>query len=188
MKFKGILTLALLCIVAASVAFTIMKDSGANADSEKPAGQSVAGADVKEPVTETAPVTEDDPPAVSNDAGLTPPQSRKIIVYYFHGDVRCVTCRKIEALAHDTLDSAFKAEQDSGLVEWKTINVDQKGNDHYVNTYQLTTRSIVISEISDGSETRWKNLDRIWTKIRDENEFGDYIQSEVRMWLEGSPQ
>ncbi|HPB31966.1 MAG TPA: nitrophenyl compound nitroreductase subunit ArsF family protein [Candidatus Sumerlaeota bacterium] len=188
MKFKGILTLALLCIVAASVAFTIMKDSGMNSDSEKPVGQSVAGADVKEPGTETAPVTGDAPPAAANDAGLSSPKSRKIIVYYFHGDVRCVTCRKIEALAHDTLDSAFKAEQDSGLVEWKTVNVDQKGNDHYVNTYQLTTRSIVVSEITGESETRWKNLDQIWTKIRDENEFGNYIQSEVRMWLEGSLQ
>ena len=37
-----------------------------------------------------------------------------VIVYYFHGDIRCPTCKTIESQTHDTVQSDFAAQLDNG--------------------------------------------------------------------------
>ena len=110
----------------------------------------------------------------------------KVVAYYFHGNVRCVTCRKIEAYTGEAIDSGFAAELKSGLLEWHAINTDSSQNEHYLEDYQLFTKSVILSDLHQGKQTRWKNLDKIWTLTGDKSDFMKYIQDEVRILLDST--
>ncbi|MDD5633755.1 MAG: nitrophenyl compound nitroreductase subunit ArsF family protein, partial [Candidatus Omnitrophica bacterium] len=78
------------------------------------------------------------------EGGAKSPASA-ITVYYFHGDFRCPTCRKLEQYSKEAVENNFGNELTLGKIVFKTINVDKKGNEHFVNDYQLATKSLVVS-------------------------------------------
>jgi len=106
-----------------------------------------------------------------------------VIAYYFHGTMRCPTCHKLEQYSKEAIETNFKDALVSGKLEFKVINVEDKGNEHYGNDYQLYTKSLIVSELKDGKEVRWKNLEKIWELVRDEEEFDKYVQDEINDWL-----
>jgi hypothetical protein len=113
-----------------------------------------------------------------------PTGADKVIVYYFHGNVRCPTCRKIEALADQALRAGFADELQSGRLEWRRVNLDEAGNDHFVADYELETRSLVVADYQAGRQMRWKNLKQIWELAGDDTAFRRYVQDETRAYLE----
>lgn len=104
-------------------------------------------------------------------------------VTYFHGTMRCSSCLKIENYTKETVTSKFRAEMDSGLIEFHEINIDKPENNKYIEKYQLTTKQVIVSEYENGKEKRWKNLDRVWQLLREEEEFKSYVEMEVTGWL-----
>ncbi len=108
---------------------------------------------------------------------------QKVVVYYFYGKRRCYTCKKIEALTKETVNNNYMDELKNGLLEFKGIDIDKPENKHYAKDYKLYTKSVVLSEISGGKESRWKNLDQIWQKIQDEKSYAQYIKSETDKYL-----
>ncbi|MDD5454415.1 MAG: nitrophenyl compound nitroreductase subunit ArsF family protein [Candidatus Ratteibacteria bacterium] len=106
-------------------------------------------------------------------------QANHISVYYFHGNVRCVTCNKFEKYAREIIETNFKDEIASGKVEFKVINVEDKSNEHYVDDYKLYTKSLVISLVKDGKEIKSKNLEKIWEYVRNKEQFFKYVTDEV---------
>ena len=104
----------------------------------------------------------------------------KLIVYYFHTTTRCVSCMKIENLTQFTLESDFSSELTEGLIEWRPVNLDTPGNGHFAKEYGLYTKSVVLSEIRDGRETRWRNLEKVWHLLPDPEGFRRYVEEEVR--------
>jgi hypothetical protein len=128
--------------------------------------QSVSAADVAEmPKTDAAPM------------------SHYVSVTYFHTTARCPTCHKIEELSNDTIRFNFEDELKTGKVVWRVINVDEPENEHYIQDYQLYSKHLIVSEIKDGKEVRWKNLEKIWTLVRDEEKFEEYVKTEINDWL-----
>ena len=65
------------------------------------------------------------------------------------------------------------------------VNVEVKGNEHFVKDYELYTKSVVLSETKNGKEVRWKNLDKVWTLLGDEAAFKKYVRDEVSAYLKG---
>ena len=61
---------------------------------------------------------------------------------------------------------------------------DEPANAHHVKDYGLFTKSVVVSEVQAGREVRWKNLDEVWPLLRDPEAFQDYVEREVRAYLE----
>ena len=110
-------------------------------------------------------------------------QKRKLIAYYFHGTARCASCRAIEAYSAEAIQKAFDKELKEGTLEWKPVNVEEKGNEHFVQDYKLYTKSLILSEVLGGKQTSWKNLDKVWELLRDKDAFEKYVQDEVRACL-----
>lgn len=106
-----------------------------------------------------------------------------VVAYYFHGNVRCATCRKIEALADEAIHSAFPAELESGALAWSVVNIDEPDDKHFIEDFQLVTRSVVLAEYRGGEVVRYTNLDRVWQLVRDEAAFMAYVQDETRAFL-----
>jgi len=106
-----------------------------------------------------------------------------VIAYYFHGTFRCPTCHKLEQYSKEAIEANFKNELTSGKIVFKTVNVDEKANEHFVNDYQLYTKSLVISFVKDGKEAKFKNLAKIWEYVGNKQRFYDYVKEEIAAFL-----
>lgn len=107
----------------------------------------------------------------------------KIIAYYFHGNARCLTCHKMEQYAKEAIEENFKDELANGVLVIKTVNVEKKENEHFVNDYQLYTKTLIISHVEDGKEIQHKNLTKIWEYVRDKKKFFNYVTTEINDYL-----
>lgn len=107
----------------------------------------------------------------------------KVIAYYFHGTMRCPTCHKLEQYSKEAIETNFKGALASGKLEFKVVNAEDKGNEHYGNDYQLYTKSLILSFVKDGKEIKWKNMDKIWEYVGNKQRFLDYVKSGVADFL-----
>lgn len=160
MKPKTIVTTALLAFVVASVGFMVVKEL-------KDRGKRAASTGG---------------PDQTDSAG----PSHRVIAYYFHGNVRCDNCRKIEAYSQEAVLTGFEEALDAGRLEWLIVNVDEPENEHFTKDYELVTRSVVLVEIRDGKRVRWKNLEQVWQLLGQKGVFIDYVRNEVKAYLEGT--
>lgn len=109
--------------------------------------------------------------------------ANRVIVYYFHGNFRCVNCRNIEQFSKEAAEKYFKDELASGKVVFEVVNVEEKENEHFVDDYQLYAKALVILQIKDGKENQRKNLTKIWEYVRNEDRFVEYVTNEIRDYL-----
>jgi hypothetical protein len=107
----------------------------------------------------------------------------RVTAYYFHTTQRCATCKAIEAQTCEAIESAFAAELKDGRLVWKVVNVEVKGNEHFVKDYALYTKSVVLVDEVRGQSPRWKNLEKVWQLVRDKAAFQRYVQAETRAYL-----
>jgi hypothetical protein len=110
---------------------------------------------------------------------------RKVLVYYFHGSARCRTCRSIEAYAREAVETGFAEALRDGALAWRIVNIEEPGNEHFVQDFQLASRSVVVAELEGDRTIRWKNLPLIWELVGDKAEFLEYVQGEVRDYAGG---
>jgi len=103
----------------------------------------------------------------------------KVMVYYFHGTFRCYTCTNMEEYSREAIEANFKDALTSGKLEFLSVNVEDRGNEHFVNDYQLYTKTLILSLVKDGKEVKSKNLDKIWEYARNKQKFIDYVTSEI---------
>lgn len=106
-----------------------------------------------------------------------------ITVYYFYANPRCYSCKMIETFTEAAITNRFSAEQKNGTVFYKSVNVEEADNRHYVNDYRLYTKSVIVAEFINGKQNRWKNCDQVWLLLKDEQKFMDYIDKEVSDYL-----
>ncbi|MRR52887.1 MAG: hypothetical protein EG822_00045 [Deltaproteobacteria bacterium] len=212
MKSKNIVTAILLAFVVVSVAVLIVRESRSpvepNSSTQSvaaPETVSASGAVVLKDETKSTlpsasaqaaklPVETGSSPAETNNAKPANssrvtenvPALPKVVVYYFHGNTRCVTCKKIENFAKSAIDNGFAAELKTGQIQFRAVNVEEPNNEHYVQDYQLVTRSVVLSRIQNDKQDAWKNLDQVWTLVRDPEAFQRYVVNETKQLLGGS--
>jgi hypothetical protein len=156
MKPKQIFAIVLIIFVSGSLAYMVVKETTAKQITDKTADNIMQ-------YEEKASVQPDD----------------RIIVYYFHGDVRCETCRKLEAYAKETLDIYFADELAAGKIVWQVVNVEQPQNEHFIGDYKLVTKSVVLSKIRQGKELAWENLDKIWQEVGDKQDYIEYVRNSI---------
>jgi len=111
---------------------------------------------------------------------------RIVRIYYFHTTYRCYSCLKIEEYTKHALHTAFGPEIRKGIIVWNPVDVDLPQNRHYIDDFHLFTKSVVLVDERKGKMVRWKILDRTWQLLRDEEAFSNYIQSEVKKYIEGA--
>lgn len=117
--------------------------------------------------------------AAADDSTAAP---ERVIAYYFHTTYRCVSCRNIEKYSREALESGFPADLEGGRLVWRVVNVEEEGNEHFVQDYELFTKSVVLVDERTGE---WKNLPKVWQLLGNPNEFIRYIQTETAEFLQG---
>lgn len=111
-------------------------------------------------------------------------EGSKVVAYYFHGNVRCPTCMKLEEYSGEAVNQGFSESISKGDLEFRSINVDEEANSHFIKDYGLVSRSLVLSKLDNGKEVKWKNLDQIWTLVRSHDKFIEYVRDETRKMME----
>lgn len=109
----------------------------------------------------------------------------RVVVYYFHGRVRCVSCNQIEAMAKKAVGEAFAAELSDGRLAQVVVDVDAPGNGHFVKEYGLTGSAVVLVDGRPGAGGRHRNLEEVWTLLDDEAAFSKYVRENVSAVLAG---
>jgi hypothetical protein len=107
--------------------------------------------------------------------GSTPSQSQaqgRVMVTYFHSDVRCTTCLAFEDWSKTAVDG-FAKELADGTLQWQVINFDQDVNQHFIKDYDLAEKSLVLVKEEDGKPVRWKNVEEFWDF--DENQKEEFV-------------
>ncbi len=109
-----------------------------------------------------------------------------VVAYYFYGNMRCATCRKLEAYSEEAITEGFAEEITLGGLIWLTVNTDDKEHEHFVTDFELVTKALVLVEYVDGEVERYKNLDRIWKLVGDKDAFIEYVQAGTREFIGSS--
>lgn len=108
----------------------------------------------------------------------------KVIAYYFHGNYRCASCTKMEKYSRDAITMYFDKEIKQGVISFKTVNTDLSENKHFLQDYQLYTKSLVLIAVKNNKTLKWKNLEKTWQHLNNKNDFYKYVQTETRKFLE----
>lgn len=107
----------------------------------------------------------------------------KVVAYYFHTNTRCSTCKKIEEYSHEAIEKGFPNELRTGTLELRVVNYELPEDRHFMQDYQLVTKSLVLVEVADGKQLRWANLKRVWQLTGRKDDFVNYVRNEVRGYL-----
>ena len=131
------------------------------------------------------------PPVVDTPAGeensvSLPAQNEpthQILVTYFTTDQRCPTCLKIEKQTREAMESAFSDQLASGEVSFRAVNFDRTEFKHFIDDYELSFKTVVISDRRDGKEEAWAKFDEVWDLVGEPDAFAAYLQDGVRKYL-----
>lgn len=137
------------------------------------------GAVPDSPDTNAAPLSRVNSPDSLSLEEPRAPLSDRVVVYYFHRTLRCATCLKFETYTDEALRLTFAEQLGDGKLEWRVVNLDDPGNEHFEDDYYITENSVVVVEFRGGEQREWANLDAIWGFVADKPAFLSYIRSEV---------
>ncbi len=112
------------------------------------------------------------------------PDTAKFTVYYFTGKVRCASCHKIENYTKESVEKNFAKELKDGTMVFKMVDIDEPEHSHFIKDYDLFTKSVVVSKTVGGKETAWKNLEKVWSLLNNQDTFMAYIRDEVKAFME----
>ncbi len=126
------------------------------------------------------------PGAAAADAALgeTPPDGDRLIVYYAHGSVRCWSCSTLEEYAHEAVVSGFPRELAQRRLEWKVVDYEEPGNEHFADRFKLPGPSVVLVRYHNGQPAKWEVLQAAWELLRDKPAAVEYIRRQIRGYLE----
>ncbi len=174
MKAKRIVTVVLLVFVGVSVAYLVVQESSSVVAVRGQAEETEVAGPVSEAPGDMKPTLKE----------LNQQTGHKLIAYYFHRTQRCKTCLTIEAYAEDVLKDAFPEALKSGELEFRTVDLDEPANEHFVADYELAASSLVLVSFRAGKQKEWRNLQRVWELVGDELKFKAYVESETMPFLE----
>ena len=106
-----------------------------------------------------------------------------LIVYYFHGNIRCPTCRSIEAQAQETVQTHFASQLSNGEVTWKIVNYEQASAKPLAEKFKIQMPIVVLAKMKDGKIEDWKSLDEVWALVGDKPAFTKFVRGEIERML-----
>lgn len=102
-----------------------------------------------------------------------------LIVYYFHSNIRCPTCRAIESQAHEVVQTDFASMAKKGDVVWKVLNYEQAEGVKLAKKFEIQMPVIVIVRMRAGEIEDWRRLDKVWALVDEKPAFAEYVRDAI---------
>lgn len=118
------------------------------------------------PEAETAPEASDTP-------------APQVVVYAAHMTFRCPECNQIEWFARELVESEFADALADGRLVFRSV--DYMRDTAFARSYNISSSTIVVTR-ADSKE--FQRLDDVWTKVRNREEYFDYVRAAIRKHLE----
>lgn len=109
--------------------------------------------------------------------------SPSFALIYFHGNLRCKTCRAIESFSRQTATTSLAPEIDSGFLQFQVINFDDPPNRHYIDDFELPGSSLVLVRMANGVPEQYVALQDVWYLADEPEQFQTYVAGEVRNFM-----
>ncbi len=116
-----------------------------------------------------------------------PQRPDALVVYYFRANARCVACRTLEAVSREVVENRFASEAADGRMQWRAIDYQSSGNEHFATDYQLLTGGVVLVRFRDGHPQRWKALTETWNMTADRTALARYLEEAILAFREEGP-
>lgn len=121
-----------------------------------------------------------------NPVANVPVAAPELVVYYMDMGKDCTTCLNLESYTRETLDTYFASELASGRIQWRTVDLDEPANEHFIDEFGLYTKSVVLVRFENGAQTRFDSLSRIWELVYDKDAYVAYVRDEVKGFLDAA--
>jgi len=109
-----------------------------------------------------------------------------LVVYYFHGNMRCATCEAIESQSHEVVHLDFASQVESEKIVWKVVNFEEPAGADLAKTFEIETSVVVLVRMKDGHIEEWNRLDKVWALWDDERAFAEFIRGEINQMLKSA--
>jgi len=119
---------------------------------------------------------------VASAAGA-PKEKDRVVVMYFHRTQRCPTCLKMGTYTEEAVKSGFAREIKEGKVAFHLIDFQDDKNAAFTKAYRIEGPTLIVAKAAGTKVSEYKNLDEMWTKVRDKADFTEYVQSSVKSYL-----
>lgn len=106
-----------------------------------------------------------------------------VAVLYFHTNMRCATCKTIEQYTKEAIEKSFGDELKAKKICLQVINTEEKGNEHFMNDYQLYTKAVVLALVKNDKQVKFVNLTKIWELTNSKEKFENYVAEETAKYL-----
>ena len=118
--------------------------------------------------------------AVSAAEASTTPPANRVVVMYFHRTQRCPTCLRMGGYSEEAVVKGFAKEIKDGTVEFHYVDFQDEKNDAFTRAYKVEGPTLIVARANGKKVSEYKNLDDIWTKVREKEEFLKYVQDNVK--------
>jgi hypothetical protein len=122
-------------------------------------------------------------PAASGTASEAENVDNGLVVYYFHSNARCPTCRSIESQAKETVETHFASQLKNGEMTWKILNYEQPAAKSLALKFDVQMPVVVLAGMKDGQVKDWRRLDKVWAVVGDKPAFAQYVREEIERML-----
>lgn len=106
-----------------------------------------------------------------------------LVVYYFHSNSRCVTCKAVESQTKKTLDTDFAPQLASGEIVWKMLNYEKRSGAELANKFEVKDPVVVLAKMKNDKMTEWSRLDKVMALAGDKAALGKYVREEIERML-----
>jgi hypothetical protein len=103
--------------------------------------------------------------------------SNTILVYYFHGSIRCHTCISVDEKTHEYLEYLFPQMMQNKEIIFKSINIDEDERPDLLEKYEIYGQTLlfikgetVINETDDAFQYVITNPEK-WQQIVEDRIF-----------------
>ena len=111
-------------------------------------------------------------------------RSERIVAYYFHKNERSPRCARVEASTRAALEAGFSEELKDGRLEWRVVNYEETGNEHFAADYNLTAPCVVLVRMKDNTSVEWRSLPEVWARVEDQPALARLLQWNVQEFLD----
>jgi hypothetical protein len=121
--------------------------------------------------------------AAAGAAAEAAPVGNGLVVYYFHSNMRCPTCRSIESQAQETVQTHFATQLSNKEVIWRIVNYEQPAAKPLAAKFEIQMPVVVLARMKDGQVEKWERLDKVWAMVGDKPAFAKYVRGEIQRML-----
>ena len=83
------------------------------------------------------------------------------------------------------IETGFPEALKDGRLEFLPVNLEEDGNEHFIDDFQLAARTVVLERVVGGERRDYVNLTRVWELVGDREAYIKYVQDELERFMNG---